>query len=178
MLELIFAGPFGPLVIFALRIVDVSLATLRMLLSMRNIRTWVPVIGFFESLIWVLAVGTAIQHLNSVWHLLGYAGGFAAGTGAGLWLEEKLAVGLATVRIVCRSGGAEVARELRERGFGVTEIDGRGRDGPVNILLSLVARRQIREVVREVERMDEDAFVSIEEPRSIVRGWMFTTRRK
>ena len=51
----IFASLWGPLIIFGLRIIDVSLATLRMLLTMRNARRLVPVIGLFESLIWVVA---------------------------------------------------------------------------------------------------------------------------
>ena len=178
MIETIFAGPLGALVIFALRIVDVSLATLRMLLTVRNVRTWVPVIGFFEALIWVVAIATAIQHLHSLWHLLGYAGGFAAGTMVGLRLEEKLAMGLATVRVICRDGGTEVAEGLRSHGFGVTEVQARGRDGPVEILLSIVKRRQIPEVIRAVDELDADAFVSVEEPRAILRGWMFPTRRK
>jgi uncharacterized protein YebE (UPF0316 family) len=127
----IFAGPLGPLLIFGLRIVDVSLATLRMLLTMRNARKLVPVIGLFESLIWVVAVGTAIQNLHSVWHVLGYSGGFASGTAVGLWLEGKLAVGLATVRVISTSQGEAVADALRERGFGVTEFPGYGRQGRV-----------------------------------------------
>lgn len=174
----IFAGPLGPLIIFALRIVDVSLATVRMLLVMRNARKLVPVIGFAESLIWVVAVGTAITNLHSVWHVLGYSGGFAAGTWVGLWLEGKLAVGLATVRVISRAYGEDLAEALRGRGFGVTEFQGYGREGRVELIYTLVKRRQIPEVIDEVERWDRDAFISVEEPRTILRGWMFPTRRK
>jgi len=176
----LFAGPWGPILIFGLRIVDVSLATLRMLLTMRNRRSVVPIIGFFEALIWVFAVGTAIRNLNSTWHLLGYAGGFSAGTVTGLWLEGKIALGLATVRIICRDRerGERLADALREKGFGVTEFAGEGREGRVGFIYTVVTRRQIPSVLREVESRDPDAFVSIEEPRSIHRGWMFGTRKK
>jgi len=172
------AGLWGPLLIFGLRIVDVSLATLRMLLTMRNARKLVPLIGFFESLIWVLAVGTAIRNLHSPLHILGYAGGFATGTVVGLWLEGKLAVGLATIRISTRTSGEEVANDLRARGFGVTEFEGKGRQGRVELIYTLVKRRQIPEVLEVVEHMDPGAFISVEEPRTIRRGWMFSTRRK
>jgi uncharacterized protein YebE (UPF0316 family) len=174
----LFAGPWGPLLIFSLRIVDVSLATVRMLLVMRNQRVAVPIIGFFEASVWVLAIGTAIQNLHSVWHLLGYATGFATGSVVGLWIEGKLAMGLATVRIISRNEGEEVAEALRNQGFGVTEFAGYGREGKVELLLTLVKRRQIGKVVDTVEAMDSDAFISVEEPRSIRRGWLFGARRK
>ena len=107
-LDALFAGPWGPLLIFVLRIGDVSLATIRTLLSMRNARIAVPLIGFVEVLIWIFAVGNAIKNLHSGWHLLGYAGGFATGTLVGMWVEEKLAIGLAVVRVISRHGGVEV----------------------------------------------------------------------
>jgi len=174
----LFAGPWGPILIFGLRIVDVTLATLRMLLIMRNQRLLVPFIGFFEALIWVLAVGLAIQNLHSPWHVLGYAGGFACGTLVGLWFEGKLALGLAAVRIISRAEGAEVAKALRDQGFGVTGFSGYGREGRVELLLTLVKRRQVGRVMDTVEALDSDAFISVEEPRSIRRGWMFALRRK
>ncbi len=173
----LFAGAWGPLIIFGLRIIDVTLATMRMLLTMRDQRRIVPVIGFFEALVWVLAVGTAIQNLHSVWHILGYAGGFGAGTLVGLWVEGKLAVGLATVRIICKDDGEEVADSLRGGGFGVTEFSGHGRQGRVDMIYTLVKRRQIPSVLKIVEALDAEAFISVEEPRTIRRGWLFSRRR-
>lgn len=149
-----------------------------MLLAMRNARLLVPIIGFFEVLVWITAVGSAIQHLDSPWHIAGYAGGFATGTVVGLWLEEQLALGLASIQIISRSGGVELAEALREAGFGVTEFVGQGRDGKVEVVQTVVRRRQTRRVLAEVDRWDPEAFVSVEEPRAIRRGWMFPSRRK
>ena len=171
-LDTLFAGPWGPLLIFLLRIGDVSLATLRILLSMRNVRLVVPVLGFFEVLIWIFAVGNAIRNLNSGWHLLGYSGGFAAGSVIGLWIEEKLAFGVAVVRVFSQHGGVELAEALREKGFGVTEFAGQGRDGTVEIVDTVVRRREIPTVLREIDRWDPGALVVVEEPRTIHRGWM------
>lgn len=177
-MDMLLGGPWGPLLIFSLRIVDVSLATTRMLLAMRNARKIVPVLGFFESLVWVFAVGSAIQNLSSPWHVIGYAGGFAAGNVVGLWIEERLALGLATVQIISRFGGVEVAEALRDQGFGVTEFAGQGREGKVEVVQTVIRRRQIDRVLKQVDLWDPDAFVSVEEPRTIRRGWMFSARRK
>lgn len=178
MLEAVFAGPWGPLVIFCLRIVDVSMATMRMLLTMRNVRFAVPLIGFFEVLVWIVAIGSAVRHLDSPLHVLGYAGGFATGTFVGLWLEEQLAMGLASMQVISRFGGIELADGLRNRGFGVTEFIGQGREGRVEVIQTVVRRRDIERVLEEVDRWDPDAFVSVEEPRAIRKGWMFPQRRK
>jgi len=41
----------------------------------------------------------------------------------------------------------------------------------------VVTRRQIPLVLREAERWDPDAFITIDESRQIRRGWMFSTPR-
>jgi uncharacterized protein YebE (UPF0316 family) len=172
------ASAWGPLVIFCLRIVDVSLSTVRMLLAVKGIKLVAPLIGFFEVLIWILAVGTAIRHLDSPLHLIGYAGGFATGTFVGLKIEERMALGMATIRVVSRYGGVELAEALRDRGFGVTEFSGQGREGKVEVVDAVLRRRDLPAVLKEVDLWDPDAFVTIQEPRAIRRGWLFQSRRK
>jgi len=177
-MDALFAGPWGPLVIFCLRIVDVSLATLRMLLAVRGVKYVAPLIGFFEVLVWIFAVGNAIKHLDSPLHLLGYGAGFATGTFVGMKIEEMMAFGMATVRVVSRYGGVELAEALRDRGFGVTEFAGQGREGKVEFIYAVVRRRDLPAVFSEVDSWDPDAFVTVEEPRAIHRGWLFQGRRK
>jgi uncharacterized protein YebE (UPF0316 family) len=171
-LDSLLSSAWGPLIIFSLRIVDVSLSTIRMLLAVRGVKAIAPVIGFFEVLFWIIAVGSAVKHLDSPLHLLGYAGGFATGTYVGLRIEEKIAFGMAMVRVVSQHGGVELAEALRERGFGVTEQAGYGRDGRVEILYAALRRRDLPAVYEEVRTWDPEAFVTVEEPRAIHRGWM------
>ena len=177
-LEILFAGSWGPLVIFALRIVDVSLATTRMLLAVRGQRVLVPIIGFFEVGIWLFAAGSAIQFLDSPLHVIGYAGGFAAGNVVGLWAEEKMALGLATVRIISEHGGVEMADALRDQGFGVTEFSGQGRHGTVEVVYTVARRSDVKRIIRLVDHWAPDSFVTVEEPRAIHRGWTMQKRRK
>src|SRR5690606_41413675 len=104
--------------------------------------------------------------------------GFATGSFVGLWIEEKLAFGLATVRIISTHGGVELAEALRDRGFGVTEFSGQGRHGPVEVVYTVLRRRQIPEVLEEVDRWDPQAFVTVEEPRQVRAGWQPMRRRE
>ena len=176
-LDALFAGAYGPLIIFCLRVVDVSMSTIRILLAVRGYKVVVPIIGFFEVLVWVFAVGNAIRFLDSGWHLLGYAGGFATGNIVGLIIEEKLAIGYATIRIVSTHAGVEMADALRNIGFGVTEFGGQGRDGRVEIVYTVCTRRNVPRVLDEVERWDRQAFITVEEPRDIRWGWMQSSPR-
>jgi uncharacterized protein YebE (UPF0316 family) len=177
-MEAILLGPVGPLLIFFMRIADVSLATVRMLMIMRNHRFLAPIVGLFEVLIWIFAAGVAIQHLESPLHVLGYAGGFAAGNWVGLWMEGKLALGLAAMQVFTPSHGPAVAQALRGIGHGVTEFTGKGRDGPVEVVYSVVKRKDTRRAMEAVHQLDEDAFVTVGEISAIHYGWMFPKRRK
>ncbi|MEZ4417612.1 MAG: DUF5698 domain-containing protein [Gemmatimonadota bacterium] len=176
--EALFSGPFGPLLIFGLRVVDVSMATMRTLLIVRGARRIVPVIGFFEALIWVLAVGSAIRHLDSVWHILGYGAGFATGNLVGLLIEDRIALGVSAIQAISPTHGGAIADALRAEGLGATQIGGYGLHGPVGVVQTVVQRRQVRHVLDVLRRIDPEAFVTVEEPRSIQRGWMFPYRRK
>lgn len=174
-MEAIFASPvLGPLVILLARIVDVSLDTLRVLFAFRGRRVVSGILGFFQALVFIVAVGTAIRHLDSLGHVLGYATGFAIGTIVGITIERALAYGLATVRVVSRHAGVEIAEGLREQGYGVTEFGGYGKEGRVEFLHSVVHRSHLDEVLRIVDGHDPDAFVTVEEPQ-VLRGGRFAT---
>jgi uncharacterized protein YebE (UPF0316 family) len=88
------------LLIFAMRLADVSLGTLRIVMLVRGKRRWAGVLGFFESLIWVLAARQVLGDLDELIKIVAYAGGYAAGTMLGSTFERWLAMGSVLVRIV------------------------------------------------------------------------------
>lgn len=169
-LDMLFASPWGALLIFVLRIVDVSCDTMRVIFTIRGRRTVAAVLGFLQALIWIFAVGNAVKHLDSWMHILGYAAGYATGTFVGITIERAVAYGFALVRIISRDAGAQIAEALRARGHGVTEVAGRGREGTVSVIMSATERRHLEELLDEVERLDPAAFVTIEEPKTLRGG--------
>ena len=170
-----FASPlYGPLLIFCLRIVDVSCDTMRVLFAIRGRRGVASMLGFLQALIWIFAVGNAVKHLDSVWHILGYAAGYATGTFVGITIERAVAYGVNMVRVISKHGGVEIAEALRLRGYGVTELTGHGREGTVEILNVVVHRAHLDEVLQEIDRWDDAAFVTIEEPQVLRGGSMAT----
>ena len=166
-----FALPYGPFLIFAMRIVDVSIGTLRLMFMVRGRRFIASGMGFVEVLVWIIAVGSAMEYLTSPYHLAGYAGGFAMGTFVGVSIERTLALGQVVLRVILPDGdGAGVASTLRDAGYAVTEVDGRGRDGPVDIANVVVGRRYAHRVAELVEEAAPRSFITIEEIRSTRRG--------
>lgn len=181
-MDALFALPYGPLLIFAMRTVDVSLSTLRMVVMLRGNRLLAAGIGFVEVTLWVLAAGQALQYLDSWYHVVGYAGGFAAGNYFGVTLERWIGLGTVVVRVIVpdQTDGA-VARSLRDVGYIVTEVEGHGRDGPVDILNAVVRRRNASALIEHVESIVPHAFVTVEEVRStqsILRPLEPTTSRR
>jgi uncharacterized protein YebE (UPF0316 family) len=172
----IFGDPlWGPIVIFLLRIVDVTLDTMRVLFMVRGRRLPAGILGFLMALVWIIAVGNAMKHLDSVWHILGYAAGYGTGTMVGITIENAVAFGLVQLRIVSKHGGVEIAEALRERGYGVTEFSGFGRDSAVEIVQSVVQRAHLDDALDIVDRFDDTAFVTVEDPQ-VLRGGSVVSR--
>ena len=163
--------------IFGLRLIDVSLGTLRMLVLFRGYRLLTWVLSFFQSLVFVIAVGAVLKGASHPIQFAAYAAGYATGTLLGMWLEGRLALGYSYVRVISPTKGARVASALRDQGFAVTELPARGRTGTVGMLETAVARKDVAEVERLVHQIDPEAFITVEEIRSPRRGYFRTTTR-
>lgn len=159
------------ILIFFLRIIDVSLGTIRTILIVRGKRSLAPLIGFIEVTIWVVAVSQVITSIDNVWKVLAYSGGFAAGTLVGMWLEERLALGDVAVYVVSREAGEEIAQEVRKADYGATELPAFGHSGPVSMVSVVTPRKRLDELLRLVNSFDPLAFVTIDDKRQVVRGY-------
>jgi uncharacterized protein YebE (UPF0316 family) len=159
------------LIVFALRLVDVSAMTLRILMVMRGRKFMAWVLGFFQALVFVVAIREIFSDLGNWLNIVGYAAGFATGTVVGMRLEEWLAVGYGHLRIISARHGAALARALRDSGYAVTEIAGRGRDGTVDLINCSIPRRQVSHVTDMVRQIDENAFITVEDVRQIRGGF-------
>jgi uncharacterized protein YebE (UPF0316 family) len=158
------------LAIFLLRVCDMSLDTLRVLFIVRGQRPVVWFLGFFQSAIWVVAITSVLGHLGNPLAWIGYAAGFATGNVVGMAIEDRLAIGYRHLRVVSPQHGSEVAGAIRLAGYGVTELDGHGRDGPVAVINASVRRRDVAHIEQAIRRADPEAFIAVEEMRPVHRG--------
>tara|TARA_B100001079_G_scaffold252450_1_gene245564 strand:- start:28 stop:609 length:582 start_codon:yes stop_codon:yes gene_type:complete len=147
------------LLIFVLRLIDQSLTTVRALVVTKK-----PVLGAFiglvESAIWILAVSQVIKDINDPFLIAAYAFGFAAGTLLGIQLEKFIGLGSAVVRVFTPSKSANISKPLRDKGFMVTDIKAKGRDGSVTISWCIVPRRKLSKVLSIIRSVNPDAYVT------------------
>ena len=156
-----------PLLIFFARICDVSIGTIRIISVSRGMKLMAAVLGFFEVLIWLFAIEQIIQNLTNMYTYLAFAAGYAAGTYMGIFIEEKISMGVLMMRIITRKEGKPLADALRGAGFGVTRLSGSGAHGPVNILFTVIKRKDFKKVSDLVKILHPDAFYTAEEVKSI-----------
>lgn len=159
------------LLIFGLRITDMSLDTLRMLFVVRGRKSVAWGLGFSQSVIFVIAITRVLSNLSNPLTVLGYAAGFATGNVVGMYIEERLAIGHIQLQIISKRRGTGLAKVLREAGYGVTEISARGRDGIVRLLSVSVLRKDLGRARKIVHETDEEAFMTSEDVRPIRRGF-------
>lgn len=160
-----------PVIIFFLRVTDMSLDTLRVLFVIRGRKPLAWTLGFFQSALWVIAITSVLSNLDNLFNLIGYAGGFATGNVVGMMIEERLAIGFGHIRIISSRRGSAIAEAVRAAGYAVTELPGRGKDGTVTVLNCSVKRRDIEPIKGKVYRIDPDAFITVEDIRPIHRGY-------
>ena len=172
----ILLGPAGPLIVFLARLVDVPLATIRTILMSRGNRVLVSLLAFVESLAWLVVVSAVISVVDSSpWLMVAYAAGFAAGNFAGMTLERALGLGVVSVFVLSRSG-VEVATALREAGYGVTEFIGQGRDGRVEMVMSVMGRRRAQDAERLIHGWDPQAVVVAAQTAGVRNGVVLKRR--
>lgn len=159
-----------PLLIFCARLIDVSLATLRIIFLSRGKKYLPPVLGFFEILIWILAIGQIFKHLNNPVTYVAYAGGFAVGSFLGIIIENRIALGMQVVRIILKNSVDTLLRELTNSGFGITVVNGEGKTGPVKIIFTVIKRRNLPQLLQLLRRDYPKAFFSVEDIRMVEEG--------
>ncbi len=156
-----------PLLIFATRIVDVTMDTLRIVFISRGNKLIAPLLGFFEILVWLMAITQIMQHLDNFACYIAYAAGFATGNYFGLILEEKLAIGYQLVRVITSKDSSPLIENLRTKGYGVTSIWAEGKSGKVHIIYSIIQRSNVKNVISIINIFNPKAFYSIEDIRSL-----------
>ena len=163
----IYAWILLPLLIFFARVCDVSLGTIRIIFVSKGIKYLAPLIGFFEILIWLLAIGQIMQNLTNVYYYVFYAGGFAMGNLVGIIIEEKLSIGTVGIRIITRQDAMNLIDAFKKSDFGITAVDANGSKGRVKIIFTVVNRQNIHKVINLVKKYNPKAFYSVEDIRYV-----------
>ena len=165
-----------PLMIFFARICDVSIGTMRIIFVSKGKRSIAPVLGFFEVLIWIIAISKIMQNLDNYINYVAYAAGFATGNFIGMMIEEKLAMGIQMIRIITHDNDSDLVQTLNSNGYGATSIEARGAREKVHLIYTIVQRHEIAKVIEVISRFNPKAFYTIEDVKAANEGIFIRTK--
>lgn len=168
--SLIYPYVLIPLLICFARVIDVTLGTLRIIFVSRGFLKLAPIIGFFEVLIWLLAIGQVMNNLTNFYNYLAYALGFALGNYLGMLIERKLSLGVVIVQVITQSDASTLIELLQDKGYGITTSDAIGASGPVHIVFSVIKRSNLNQIVEIIKKYNPKAFYMVSDIRAVSEG--------
>ncbi len=160
--------------IFLVRILDVSLGTIRTVLTVKDRILKASFIGFFEVLVWFLVVKDALNsNINSIWIAISYALGFATGTYIG-GLLSRLFTNHETysIQIIIKKEYQNIIKRLREEGYAVSVMKINGFNDDEKLLLFLeIEVSKLNDIKRIVKEYDHTSFMVVNDTRTVYNGY-------
>jgi uncharacterized protein YebE (UPF0316 family) len=166
-----------PLSIFVAEVCVVTLTTVRIISVARGRKFLAPLLGFFEICVWLFAIGQVMRNLSDPACYLAFAAGFTLGNFLGILLDGRLALGTLLVRVITPRDSVRLVEGLRAAGYGVTCLEGRGAAGAVQVVLTVVPRKELETVTTIIRGFDPDAFYSVDDVQAAARGVFPTPKR-
>ncbi len=173
----LFAYIVLPVLIFLARVLDVSLNTIRIIFVMSGNKFISTLLGFFESFIWLMAIGQIFQHLNNWVSYVAYPGGFATGILVGMLIEERLALGKVIVRAITPEDLTKILSYMDAKGIRYTKLAGESASGKENVLFSVVKRQQLEELIENFNKYIPQAFYTVESVKKASESGILTDPR-
>lgn len=168
-------GPLLYFIIFFAKIIEVSISTVRLVYINKGEKVKGAVLGFIEILIWLVVVSSVLHNITEdPIKVFIYAISFSLGNFIGVTIESKIAVGLSSIQVVVgQEGGAILADILREQGYGVTIIEGKGKNDSIkNLLFIQLKRKKIPEATRLIKEHNPEAFITVNEIKNMFGGYI------
>lgn len=166
------------LIIFTINIVYISLLTIRTMFMLKGKRHQASLVSAGEAFVFVLGIGLVIENLGEIQNLIAYAAGFAIGILVGTKIEERLALGYVTIKVISKQSDCSFAQILRQKGFGVTSWMGEGREGQRLVMEILASRKDQRDLYNYIITYDPQAFILSYEPQHFRGGFWVNSLRK
>ena len=170
MVNEIFSLILLPALIFCSRVVDVTLGTLRIVFISQGRKKLAPIVGFFEILVWLVAMGQIFSNLTNFIYYIAYAGGFAMGNYVGLIVEGKISLGLLSLQLILRENPEKLVNILKEQGYSITTMTAEGPKGLVKMVLLVIKRKNLRNILETIRSNNPKAFISVEQVKSVSGG--------
>lgn len=158
------------LAVFIARIFDVSIGTVRTIVTVQGKTVTAFTLAVFEVTVWITVVSTVIHKVQAMPILvIFYSLGYATGNVLGIIVERRLAFGMIILKVFSSTRGPEITDVLRKLRQPVTVFHGEGMKGPVQELYIACRRRDLKWMIPKVRELDENAFYVVEQARDVSR---------
>lgn len=171
----VLSGPILYIVIFCAKIIEVTISTIRIVYINKGEKIKGTILAFIEISIWLVVVSSVLTNIaDDPMKAFVYAAAFSLGNYIGVTIESKIAVGLASIQaVVNEDSGQVLADVLREQGFGVTIIEGKGKnDSKKNLLFIQLKRKRITEAINLIKENTPNAYISVNDIKSMTGGFV------
>ena len=159
--------------IFLVKMIEVSIATIRIVLITKEERLKAGIIAFFEVLIWIGVVSVVLDGITEdPLKAVVYALAFALGNVLGSKLENKIGIGTVSIEVIVhKADGKPVSQALRQQGIPVTAIDAYGMNDARELLLMRVPRRKAKKTMKLVRSLVTDCVITITDVKPVSGGY-------
>ncbi|MCJ7689166.1 MAG: DUF5698 domain-containing protein [Clostridiaceae bacterium] len=169
------------IIIFLCKIIEVSFATVRMVLITKGEKVKGAFVAFFEITIWLLVSAKVLTGLSD-YPIRGvmYVLGFVVGNYLGSVIEEKVALGIVTATIITSTENKEIiVAKLKELEIGYTVLLAQGQKDENNkFIVAYMARNRKKVLLKKLKELNLKYFISINESRDVYGGYGLTRKIK
>lgn len=161
------------ILILVFKTIEVSFATLRIVLITKDERLKGAIIGFFEVILWVILVSSVLTNITEdPIKIVVYSLGFAIGNYVGSMLENKLAIGNTNIEVIVKKEhGKQLSQLLRQMGLAVTAVDAYGMVDKREILYLRIPRKKVRETVKLIKSFQHNVVITISDIKPVHGGY-------
>ena len=168
------------------RTVDMCLASIRTVFTVKSKPQIAAPIGFVEAFFWFMIVKAALDYaianpvVDTIVLALAYSLGFALGTLLGGVLSKRFVKSKIHVQIVLSSKNDDIVKVLKEKGYGQTIIIAKGAHKNTETYMIFIETdsNKLKELRAIINTMDEKACVSVSESKSVYNGFFGPFVRK
>lgn len=161
------------IVIMLAKVIEVTLATVRIVLITKGERKVGSIIAFFEVVLWLLLMNSVLQDIMAdPMRIVGYSLGFSIGNYLGSLLEERIGIGLSEMQVIVDAAeGDQLAHIIREKGYGVTTVDAEGRISKRKILIMYLPRNKVKSITKDIHEVAGTSVITVAEKKAISGGF-------
>ena len=159
--------------IFFARVIDVSLGTVRTIMSVRGKTLLAATIAFFEIFIWFMVAREALNtNVDSILISLSYSLGYATGTLLGTFISNHFINGLICVQIITKKGNIKLIDKIRNAGYGLSVVALKDDYDEIKkeMLIIELSKKSLKNLISVVKSTDPSAFLMVNETKIVQNG--------